>query len=166
VVSCGSDRWAAANHGAGLAGLKARRINIAFRFSACIATGLGGSKIVPRLVLLDTNAILMPFQFRIHLDSELQRLLGSVDVAVPGPVLAELQVLAENDRTARAALQLAGKYRTIEAPGSADDALLDIAKAQGAVVVTLDQPLLDRLRKENLPRIFLRSRSHLAVEGL
>ena len=121
---------------------------------------------VPRLVLLDANALLMPFQFRVHLDAELERLLGSADIAVPRPVLAELEFLAEEDRTARAALRLASKYRTIEASGSADDALLDLAKAYGAAVVTLDQPLLDRLQAAGVPRIFLRSRNHLVAEGL
>ncbi|TLZ42126.1 MAG: hypothetical protein E6K19_08410 [Methanobacteriota archaeon] len=66
---------------------------------------------MPRLVLLDANALLMPFQF-------------------------------------------------------ADDALLDLGQAQGAAVVTLDQPLQDRLRAAGVPRISLRSRNHLAIEGL
>src|SRR5207302_10793421 len=35
-----------------------------------------------------------------------------------------------------------------------------------AVVVTNDQPLLDRLRAAGIPRIFLRSRNHLVAEGL
>jgi rRNA-processing protein FCF1 len=121
---------------------------------------------VPRLVLLDTNALLMPFQFRLNLEAELRRLLGDVDIAVPSPVLAELRILADRDRNAQAALRLAEKYRTIEATGSADDALLDLSQAHEAAVVTLDQPLLDRLRGLGLPRIFLRSRNHLAGEGL
>lgn len=121
---------------------------------------------MPRLVLLDANALLMPFQFRLNLETELRRLLGDVDIAVPGPVLTELQLLANRDRDAQAALRLAKRYRTIEAQGSADDALLDLAQAHGAAVVTLDQPLLDRLRGQGIPRIFLRSRNHLEGEGL
>src|SRR5207249_2889056 len=31
------------------------------------------TKTVPRLVLLDANALLMPFQFQVHLDAELRR---------------------------------------------------------------------------------------------
>src|SRR5919198_1076090 len=122
--------------------------------SPILTRGLGTAGLdvrVPRLVLLD---------------AELERLLGSADIAVPRPVLAELEFLAEEDRTARAALRLASKYRTIEASGSADDALLDFAKSQGAAVVTLDQPLLDRLQSAGVPRIFLRSRNHLVAEGL
>src|SRR5439155_88417 len=51
------------------------------------------TKTVPRLALLDANALLMPFQFQVHLDAELRRVLGDVDVAVPTPVLGELGML-------------------------------------------------------------------------
>jgi len=121
---------------------------------------------VPRTVLLDANALLMPFQFRINLETELRRLLGEVDLAVPTPVLEELRMLATHDRDAKAAGRLAAKYRTVEGHGSADDALLDLALSLHAVVVTNDQPLLDRLEREGVPRAHLRSRSHLVLEGL
>ncbi len=108
----------------------------------------------------------MPFQFRLNLESELRRILGEVDIAVPSPVLEELRLLATHDRNAHAAERLAAKFRTVEGRGSADDALLDLALAHRAVVVTNDQPLLDRLKREGVPRAFLRSRTHLVVEGL
>ncbi len=121
---------------------------------------------MPRTVLLDANALLMPFQFRLNLEAELRRLLGDVDIAVPAPVLEEVRLLATHDRHARAAERLAARYRVVEGHGSADDALLELGAALHAVVVTSDQPLLDRLTKEGVPRIFLRSRSHLVLEGL
>jgi len=121
---------------------------------------------VPRLVLLDANALLMPFQFQVHLDAELRRVVGDVEIAVPTPVLAELDLLADHDRNARAAAKLAKNYEAIEGHGSADDALLDLAAERRAVVVTNDQPLLDRLKAAGIPRVFLRSRNHLVAEGL
>jgi rRNA-processing protein FCF1 len=121
---------------------------------------------VPRLVLLDANALLMPFQFQVHLETELRRVLGDVEIAVPSPVLSELRLLADDDRDARAAARLAKKYRTIEGHGSADDALLDLALAHRAVVVTNDQPLLERLKSAGIGRVFLRSRNHLVAEGV
>ena len=108
----------------------------------------------------------MPFQFRVNLETELHRLLGRADIAVPKPVLRELEFLAKRDRKAQAALRLAARYRVIESTGSADDALLDLATVHQAVVVTNDQPLLDRLKLVGIPRIFLRSRNHLVAEGL
>jgi rRNA-processing protein FCF1 len=121
---------------------------------------------VPPLVLLDANALLMPFQFRVNLESELRRLLGTPEIAVPKPVMIELELLSERDRDAQAALRLASRYRVIDASGSADDALLDLAGSHRAIVLTNDQPLLDRLRAAGIPRIFLRSRNHLVAEGL
>lgn len=121
---------------------------------------------VPRTVLLDANALLMPFQFRINLEAELRRLLGDVDIAVPTPVLEELRLLATHDRDARAGGRLAAKYRVVEGHGSADDALLELGASLHAVVVTNDQPLLDRLKASGVPRAHLRSRSHLVLEGL
>ncbi len=117
-------------------------------------------------MLLDANALLLPFQFRLNLEAELHRLLGEVDIAVPTPVLEEVRLLAPHDRHAKAAERLAARYRSVEGHGSADDALLELGAALHAVVVTSDQPLLDRLKKEGVPRIFLRSRSHLTLEGL
>lgn len=121
---------------------------------------------MPQTVLLDANALLMPFQFRINLEAELRRLLGDVDIAVPAPVLEELRLLATHDRDAKAGERLAAKYRIIEGHGGADDALLELGTDLRAVVVTNDQPLLDRLKAFGVPRAYLRSRSHLVLEGL
>ena len=121
---------------------------------------------MPRIVFLDTNALLMPFQFKVHLDAELRRILGDVDVAVPTPVIDELTLLADRDRDARAGLRLAKNYRTVPGHGAADDALLELAATHHGVVVTNDQPLLDRLKAAGIPRVFLRSRNHLVAEGL
>src|SRR5207247_10527679 len=93
-----------------------------------------------RIVLLDTNALLMPFQFRVNLETELTRLMGSADIAIPSPVRTELEFLAERDRNAEAALRLAARDRVIEASGSADDALLDLGALPRAVVGTNDPP--------------------------
>jgi rRNA-processing protein FCF1 len=123
-------------------------------------------KMASRLVLLDTNALLMPFQFRLNLETELQRLMGTADIAIPTPVITELELLAKRNRDAQAALRLASRYRVIDVPGSADDALLDLGVTLRAVVVTNDQPLLDRLKAASVPRVFLRSRNHLVGEGI
>ena len=117
-------------------------------------------------MLLDANALMMPFQFSINLDAEMRRLLGDVDAAVPRPVLEELHRLATGNRFARAAERLATRYRTIESAGSADESLLALASSLSAIVVTNDLPLLETLRKAGIPRISLRSRNHLVLEGV
>ena len=82
------------------------------------------------------------------------------------PVLEELRLLATHDRDAKAGERLAARYRSVEGHGSADDALLELGQALHAVVLTNDQPLLDRLEALGVPRAHLRSRSHLVLEGL
>ncbi len=117
-------------------------------------------------VLLDTNALLLPFQFRLNLEAELRRLLGEHEALVPSPVLDELRGLTKSTKEARAALRLALTFRTLPAEGDADDAIFDAARRTGALVLTNDAVLLRRLKEAGVPRIFLRSRSHLVVEGV
>lgn len=123
-------------------------------------------RVADLLVLLDANALMMPFQFSLDLDGELSRLLGEVNVKVPSSVLRELQALASSDPQARAALQLAERYPTLPAEGRGDDALLAVARDCRAAVVTNDRRLRGRLRDEGLPVIYLRGKQRLAAEGL
>ena len=117
-------------------------------------------------VVLDANALLLPFQFRVNLEAELRRLLGDHEIFIPSPVMDELRGLAKSVREARGGLRLAARFRVVEAPGNADDAVLDAASRLKAVVVSNDAALLRRLKEARIPRIFLRSRTHLVSEGL
>ena len=115
-------------------------------------------------VVLDANALMLPFQFSINLDAELRRLLGDCDVYVPASVVRELDRLAGRDRTAKAAFALAAKYRTHETNLSGDSAVIAVAGELGAHVVTSDKALLAALRARGIPRITLRSQNHLVLE--
>ena len=117
-------------------------------------------------VVLDANALLLPFQFRLNLQAELRRLLGDHDIFVPSPVLEELKGLSKSVPEARAALKLAIRFRVFDVAGGADDAILDAANRLKAVVVTNDAALLRRLQAARVPRIYLRSRTHLVADGL
>lgn len=116
-------------------------------------------------VILDTNALMMPFQFGVNLDLELERLFGSFEILVPSPVVRELTSLAPKDRIARSALRLARKYKTVESEGQTDKVLVDLAKDLHAVVVSNDKLVIRSLEREGLPYVRLRSRSHLILEG-
>ena len=117
----------------------------------------------PRVVL-DANALMLPFQFPINLDAELGRILGACDVYVPSSVVRELQRVAARDRRARGALELAAKYATHETRRTGDGAVIAAAEALGAHVVTNDRALLAALKARGIPRIRLRSKSHLELE--
>ncbi|HEV8594017.1 MAG TPA: twitching motility protein PilT [Thermoplasmata archaeon] len=118
----------------------------------------------PRVVL-DANALMLPFQFRINLDSEIRRLLGECDVYVPGPIRRELERLARTNRRAKAAARLAAKYLAIESEWSGDAAVIDAAETLGAHVVTSDAALLAALRERRISTITLRSKTHLHLEA-
>lgn len=115
------------------------------------------------IVILDSNALLMIFQFGINLESELSRLLGKYEAVVPITVKNELGTL--KDRHAKTALSFSERYRTVSAKGNADDSILELAEKEKGVVVTNDRILKKRLREKNIPVVFLRAKTHLEIEG-
>ncbi len=117
-------------------------------------------------MLLDANALMMPFQFSIDLEGELSQLLGEYELMVPSSVLSELQRLARTDGKARAALEMAARYATVQVTGTGDEAILRTAKERDAAVLTNDRRLRERLREAGRPVIFLRGRSKLEAEGI
>ncbi|MCJ2520329.1 MAG: twitching motility protein PilT [Candidatus Thermoplasmatota archaeon] len=118
------------------------------------------------LVLLDANALMIPFQFSVDLEGELARLLGEYEAVVPSSVLKELEGLSKSGGKAKAALRLAKRYRSLHVQGAGDDALLAAARKRSAAVLTNDRDLRRRLREADLPVIFLRGRSRLEAEGI
>lgn len=117
---------------------------------------------LPTSIVLDANALLMPFQFKINIDRELKRLFGEVPVFVPSSVLGELSNIM--DKNAKAALALARKYQIVETELSGDDAVLDIAQKRSAAVVTNDKELIKRLRSVGIPVIRLRGECYLVAD--
>jgi len=124
-----------------------------------------------QVVLLDTSAIMMMFEFHINIDDELTRLLGSYQLFVPQRVLKELEVLClkgrgKQKRLAKASLQLVKIYEIY--PGfselDGDDAVIAAAQECSGIVVTNDKELRRRLREKSLRSIFLRGKDHLKLD--
>jgi len=124
-------------------------------------SGKGGRNIV----VVDANALMMPFQFSLNIDLELERLLGSFEMVVPSSVLVELKRVAVEQKASQAkgALKLSAKYRTHPTAGTGDDAVLAAAVELGAILLTNDTGLRRRAREAGLRTICLRSRSHLEL---
>jgi rRNA-processing protein FCF1 len=116
----------------------------------------------PKAIVLDANALLMPFQFKLNLDHELRRLFGDLPVFVPSSVLGELSNIT--DKNGRAALALARKYSIAETELSGDDAVLALAEQRSAAVVTNDRELIGRLREKSIPVIRLRGERYLVTD--
>lgn len=117
---------------------------------------------VAKAVVLDANALLMPFQFRVNIDIELKRLLGEMPIFVPSSVLGELSGLA--DKSAKAALSLARRYQIVETELRGDDAVLSIAEQRSAAVLTNDRELIRRLRERGIPVVRLRGERYLVLD--
>ena len=116
-------------------------------------------------VVLDANALMMPFQFGLNLSAEIERLLGECEVYVPSSVRSELKSLSSKDRVAKAALELSERFAKVETKAKGDDSIVEAAIALDAAVVTSDAELLQKLKEKGIKRIRLRSRSHLILEG-
>lgn len=116
-------------------------------------------------VVLDANALMMPFQFGLNLSAEIDRLLGRSELYVPSSVRAELRKISSKDRAAKAALELSERFASVTTVSRGDDAIIEAALALGASVVTNDSELLQKLKEKGVRRIRLRSRSHLVLEG-
>lgn len=121
---------------------------------------------MPALVVLDTNALILPFERRIRIESELERLLGPFQGIVPTPCLAELERIAKEESGARRdrakmARQFAQRFEHVVAEGRADVATIEVAKARGAYLFTNDLEVIRQAKKEGVKVIRLKGLSHL-----
>lgn len=107
-----------------------------------------------KTVVLDANALLMPFQFKINIDREIQNLLGGVDVIVPSSVIIELRRL--KDKHAKAALSLSSKYKIVDVTKRGDAGVIEAAEEHHAAVITNDQELIEILKNSSIPAIRMR----------
>ena len=125
-------------------------------------------------VILDSNFLLVPFQFQIDVFEELDKLLGKAEPVILSTTLEELNSLVRRRsekmrRQASAAIELVERCRIIgverNREESYDDVILRIAKEWECPVATNDAYLRKRLRESGVTVVFLRQRSHLEVDG-
>ena len=127
-------------------------------------------------VILDSNFLLVPSQFRLDIFEELSRLLNqNYHPVILSPTHEELVKLSEKGsprmrQRALMALSLAEKCQTVQveqkAHESHDDVIICMAKDLKCLVATNDRELRERLRNINIPVIYLREKSRLEMEGL
>lgn len=128
----------------------------------------------PDLLVLDTSALILPFQLGIDLQREADRLLPGVKLIVPTPMINELAHLAaegkgSSRRHAKAALTYAIRFEEYDIGGRGDDVVIQAGRrleAEGfdVGVATADQALRFRARKKGW--VVLTVRGHRAfVDG-
>ncbi len=125
-----------------------------------------------KIAVLDTNFLLIPYQFRIDIFSELNYIIdGAYDAVVPTGVLAELKKISEhagkNALAARLALKIIevnkGKLVFEKSDGIVDDWILGFAKKHRAIVCTNDKQLRMNSKKAKLRTVTMKSKSKLGI---
>jgi len=117
-------------------------------------------------IILDTNFLLIPGQFKVDIFRELDSLFGVYEIYIVEGILAELEKIQRtgNTRDKRAAalgIQLlkTKALKILKSPqGHVDDVLLQKA-SQGFLIATQDKELKKQLKK----KIILRNKKILQV---
>jgi rRNA-processing protein FCF1 len=122
-----------------------------------------------KIVVFDSSAILMLFEYSINLEQELTKILGRYEIVVPLRIIEELKVLSEKGKgkkkkLAKPALKLVENYKIVkDASETADDAVLSIAKKLNGIVFSNDKELKIRAKKEKIKTIFMRNKNYLMI---
>jgi rRNA-processing protein FCF1 len=136
------------------------------------------------IIIFDTNALFIPFEFKINLDSELKRLFGEYEIVIPTCVLKEIRRLSNTERFGKMALCLAEKisqpnwYLDIEMKllneltekpqiydeNPIDNQILEIAKNINGIVLSNDRDFLKKLTANDVKTISLRKKKYLVTD--
>lgn len=123
-------------------------------------------------LILDTNFLLVPYQFHIDVFKEMQQLVeGGYDIIVPTGVRKELEVIASRAgrhalgaRLALKILDTNARFITyVESEGHVDKWILNYAKEHRAIVCTNDKLLRVRSKQADLRTITMKSRAKIGM---
>lgn len=121
-------------------------------------------------MVLDTNFLLVPHQFRIDIFGEIEELLEFPHTyVVPSGVKKELEKLAEGKGSEGAAARLGLKIlrerecTEVESRGNVDSWIRKYAKKENAIVATNDRELRNKLKKDGVEVVLLHSKSRLGI---
>ena len=130
----------------------------------------------PLRIIVDSNALFVPLQFKIDIFAELQRVLNrNFELILLSPVKHELEMLQTKSspktrKNVTVALSLAEKCTYVKVPENlkepTDDAIVRIAKQGNAPVFTNDKLLKKKLRDISTPVIYVREKSRLEIDGM
>jgi rRNA-processing protein FCF1 len=117
------------------------------------------------IAILDSNALLIPFNFKVDVFGELMK-LGYLPATIP-PVINELKDLNKKRlKGSKLAIELSCRCEMLEAATgkSVDEILINTARKYKAAIVTNDKELQSKLRQNNIPIIQLRQLKYLEVD--
>ncbi len=122
-------------------------------------------------VILDTNFLMMPFQFKVDVEKELSRILDvKFEICVPKSVIKELEGLkrskeSKTRKIASMALEYAKRFKIIDVDKKVDEALVELGMSKNNIIATNDKQLLKKLREVGANIVYLRQKKYLEFEG-
>lgn len=116
------------------------------------------------MVVLDTNFITLPAQFKIDIFGEIQKRVPDSELVTITQVISELERLGADGKIGLNMLKKFG-VRIAEKQGETDDALLEIAADNKAILCTNDKELKRRALDRNVPVMFMRKKKVLEITG-
>lgn len=126
-------------------------------------------------VILDSNMLMNISQKRMDIFEDIEDLLlGKTEFIILRPILQELERLASHQsKTGREASLAVNRIREMQVVQvnpqegeSTDDFILRYANENKAIVATGDVELIRKARNANIPLIYLKGKSRLALKGL
>ncbi len=116
-------------------------------------------------VILDTNMLLVPYQFGVDIISEIRRIMPEKKIGVLRGTLKELEGIGEK-KGVKLAKMIVEKHvdRVFDHEGKVDDALVEMAE-RGAVIATNDKELKKRVLEAGGKIVYLRKKRILEVMG-
>jgi rRNA-processing protein FCF1 len=113
---------------------------------------------------LDTNALFLPVRSGFPLEAEVDRWFPGACVLVTDAAFRELDQLVDRGTPkAAAARAFADRFERTAARNDADDAVLEVAVREDAIVVTADRELQGRLRRRGISVLSPRDRHRLEL---
>ncbi len=126
-------------------------------------------------IILDTNFLLIPYQFKVDIFSEIKRICSfRYTLCIMENTLEELKkiVAGQRGKHKRAAmlglamLSQKGAARIKSKEKNVDKAIAaEASKSKDYIVATQDAELKRKLKKKGIPLIVLKGKSHLALLG-
>ncbi|MCA1818703.1 MAG: PIN domain-containing protein [Thermoplasmatota archaeon] len=119
------------------------------------------------IVVLDTNALLLPFTEGTRIEDGLEALFDEVEMVVPACVKSELEQISRGKsnvaRHAKAALKLCANFRAEATKYTGDDGILELARRLRATILTNDRILQSEAAKSGLQVVVAREHGRLAL---
>ena len=123
-----------------------------------------------KIVIIDTNFLLVPYQFGIDIFRQVDELIPNVHMVIASSIVDELENLSKKKSKTGNAAKLAMKLlamQKIEIVGTelpADKWIFTYAKMHRAIVCTNDRRLRQKIKRMRLKCIVLRGKDRIGLE--